>query len=126
MSGSKRQLVAVPLFACRLLIGARTVRAFGVENLQDDPKRKMQVSTLPLDTMNGLELLDIGEKGRSPDENSVGGRQLSWSLRRAACQRRGPGWDGERWPGFRDHQGITSKKAPLKPKLPISPATGPS
>jgi hypothetical protein len=41
MSGSKRQLVAVPIFACLLLIGAKTVPAFGVESLRDDPKGKM-------------------------------------------------------------------------------------
>jgi len=66
MSGSKRQLVAVPLFACLLLSGAKTVRAFGVESLRDDPKGKMQVSTLPLDTMDGLEVLGVSEKGAVP------------------------------------------------------------
>jgi hypothetical protein len=65
MRGSKHQLVAVPMFACLLLIGAKTVRAFGAESLRD-PNYKMQVSTLPLDTMNGLEVLGISEKGASP------------------------------------------------------------
>jgi hypothetical protein len=51
MSGSKRQLVTVPMFVCLLFIGANTVRAFGVGSLRDDPKVKMQGSTLPLDTM---------------------------------------------------------------------------
>jgi hypothetical protein len=46
-----------------LLIGAKTVPAFGVESLRDDPKGKMLASTLPLDTMNGLEVLGINEKG---------------------------------------------------------------
>jgi len=66
MSGSKRQLVTIPLFACLLLIEVRTVRAFGVESPQGDPKGKMQVSTLPLDTMNGLEVLGVSEKGAVP------------------------------------------------------------
>ncbi|HMD16366.1 MAG TPA: family 16 glycoside hydrolase, partial [Terriglobales bacterium] len=43
-----------------------TVRAFGVESLRDDPKGKMQVSTLPLDTMDGLEVLGVSEKGAVP------------------------------------------------------------
>jgi hypothetical protein len=55
--GIKAQLVAVPMFACLLLMGAKTVRAFGAESLRD-PKGKMQVSTLPLDTMNGDNPLD--------------------------------------------------------------------
>jgi hypothetical protein len=66
MSGSKRQLVTIPLFACLLLIEVTTVRAFGVESPQGDPKGKMQVSTLPLDTMNGLEVLGVSEKGAVP------------------------------------------------------------
>jgi hypothetical protein len=66
MSGSKRQLLAVPMFACLLLIGAKAVRAFGVESLRDDSKGKTQVSTLPLDTMNGLEVQGIGEKDAGP------------------------------------------------------------
>src|ERR1700734_3048320 len=66
MKGSKRQLVALPIFVCLLLIGAKTVRAFGVESLQDDPKGKMQASTLPLDTMSGLEVLGINEEGAVP------------------------------------------------------------
>jgi hypothetical protein len=66
MKGSKRQLVALPIFVCLLLIGAKTVRVFGVESLQDDPRGKMQASTLPLDTMSGLEVLGINEKGALP------------------------------------------------------------
>jgi len=106
MRGSKRQLVAVPIFACLLPIGAKTVRAFGVESLRDDAKGKIQASTLPLDTMNGLEVLGINEKGAVPVKLQSGGWQLSWSPRRAACQRRRSGRDGERWPGSRDHQRI--------------------
>jgi hypothetical protein len=59
-------LVAVPLFACLLVIGAKTVRAFHVESSGHDPNTQMQVTTLPLDTMNGLEVLGIGEKGAVP------------------------------------------------------------
>ncbi len=66
MSGSKLQLVAVPLFACLLLIVAKTVRALGVEGLGDDLESKMLVSKLPLDTMDGLEVLGISEKGAVP------------------------------------------------------------
>jgi hypothetical protein len=66
MRGSKHQLVAVPMFACLLLIGANTVRTSGAESLRDDPKGKMQVSRFPLDTMNGLEVLGISEKGAVP------------------------------------------------------------
>jgi len=66
MSGSKRQLVAIPIFACLLLIGTKTVPAFGVESLRDDPKGTQQVSALPLDTMNGLEVVGISEKGAVP------------------------------------------------------------
>jgi hypothetical protein len=66
MRGSKHQWVAVPMFACLLLIGAKTVRASGAESLGDDPKGKMQVSTLPLDTMSGLEVLGMSEKGAVP------------------------------------------------------------
>jgi hypothetical protein len=54
------------MFACLLLIGATTVRAFGVESLRDDPKGTKQGSTLPLDTANGLEVLGISEKGAVP------------------------------------------------------------
>ena len=84
MSGSKRQLVTIPLFACLLLIEVRTVRAFGVESPQGDPKGKMQVSTLPLDTMNGLEVLGVSEKGAVPVkvQSGVGnyhGRRARWS-----------------------------------------------
>jgi hypothetical protein len=46
-----------------LLIGAKTMRAFGVESFPDDPKSEMQVATLPLDTMDGLEVLGISERG---------------------------------------------------------------
>ncbi|MGA8438648.1 MAG: hypothetical protein WB762_32225 [Candidatus Sulfotelmatobacter sp.] len=66
MRGSKHQLVAVPMFACLLLIGAKTGRAFDAESLRDDPKGKMQASTLALETMNGLEVLAISEKGAVP------------------------------------------------------------
>ena len=66
MSESKGQLAAIPIFACLLLIGAKTVPKFGVESLQDDPKGTKQVSTLPLDTMNGLEVVGISEKGAVP------------------------------------------------------------
>jgi len=66
MSESRGQLVAIPIFACLLLIGAKTVPKFGVESLQDDPKGTKQVSTLPLDTMNGLEVVGISEKGAVP------------------------------------------------------------
>jgi hypothetical protein len=66
MRGSKHQLAAVPMFACLLLIGAKTMRAVGAESLRDDLRGKMQVSTLPLDTMSGLEVLGISEKGAFP------------------------------------------------------------
>jgi hypothetical protein len=62
----KHRLMAVSIFAWLLLIGARTVPAFGVESLGDDPKGKLPVSTLPLNTMNGLEVLGISEKGAVP------------------------------------------------------------
>jgi hypothetical protein len=42
------------------------MRAFGVESLRDDPKNKMQVAMLPLDTMDGLEVLGISETGAVP------------------------------------------------------------
>jgi 3-keto-disaccharide hydrolase len=66
MSGSNRQLVAFPIFACLLLIGAKMVPAFGIESSRDDPKGTKLVSTLPLDTMNGLEVVGISEKGAVP------------------------------------------------------------
>ena len=66
MIGSKRQSVAVLVSTCLLVVGAKTVRAFGVESLWDDSKGKIQVSTLPLDTMNGLEVVGINEKGAVP------------------------------------------------------------
>ena len=65
MNGSKRHLGA-SMFVCLLLIGAKAVRAFGVERSRDDPTSKMRVSTLPLDTMDGLEVLGISEKCAVP------------------------------------------------------------
>jgi hypothetical protein len=66
MNRSTRQLAAVPLFACLLLIGVNTVRAFGGEGLRENPRAKPNVSTFPLDTMSGLEVLGISEKGAVP------------------------------------------------------------
>jgi hypothetical protein len=63
MSESKRQSIVVLLFACFLLNGPKTVRAFVVESLGDDPKSKPGNVTLSLDTMNGLEVVGISEKG---------------------------------------------------------------
>ncbi|MGO9084713.1 MAG: hypothetical protein ACLQBK_05760 [Candidatus Sulfotelmatobacter sp.] len=34
--------------------------------MRNDPKGKIPISTLPLDTMNGLEVLGISEKGAVP------------------------------------------------------------
>ena len=67
MNGSKRHLGA-SMFVCLLLIGAKAVRAFGVESPRDDPKGNMQVSISrhPLDTMDGLEVLGISEKDAIP------------------------------------------------------------
>jgi hypothetical protein len=66
MSGSRRQLLAVPILACLLLVGANTVRAFAIASLRDDPKSKTQDFTFPLDTMTGLEVLAISEKDAVP------------------------------------------------------------
>jgi hypothetical protein len=63
MIGSTRQLVAIPLWACLLLLG---VLAFGAASSHDDQPGKLEATTIPLDTMNGLEVLGISEKGAVP------------------------------------------------------------
>jgi len=126
MKGSKRQLVALPIFVCLLLIGAKTVRAFGVESLQDDPKGKMQASTLPLDTMNGLEVLGINEKGALPVklQSGVGSYRGRRGVRLVNDDGPVGTVSGARF--SRSSTRLTSKTAPLKPKLWVPRARGPS
>jgi hypothetical protein len=105
-----------------LLIGAKTVRAFGVESLRDDPKRKLQVSTLPLDRMNGLEVPGISKKGAVPVkiQSGVGNHRGRRAVRLVNDDSPvGTVSDGQ---FSRSSRGLTSKTAPLKLKLRVSHA----
>ncbi len=122
MSGSRRQLVAIPSFACLLFLGAKTVREFGVESSRDDPKSKVQGSALPLNTMDGFEVLGISEKGAAQVKIQSG---LATIVVVAPCGLSTPTARPGRWavPRFsRSSRDLISKTATLKLKLPVSRA----
>jgi hypothetical protein len=66
MSKLNRLFVVGPAYACLLVASAIAVQASGTWNSGDDHKNKTQVSTFPLDSMDGLEIQGIADKGADP------------------------------------------------------------
>jgi len=64
MDRSKQRLIAITGLACLLVAGG--VQASRAKNLGDGHKTGMQGSTLPLNSMDGLELQGINEPGAEP------------------------------------------------------------
>jgi hypothetical protein len=64
MFGSKRLFIALTVSACVLAAGGKCLQAFGAETIGDDHKNGGQ--TLPLNSMDGLEVLGISDAGSGP------------------------------------------------------------
>lgn len=76
----KKALVAGPVLACLLTVNGETLQASGMKNPGDDHEGKMQVSTLSLDSLAGLEVKSVKEDGVDPvktkaDVATYGGRR---------------------------------------------------
>jgi hypothetical protein len=66
MDGLKQWLVAVTVLACVLAAGGNSVQAFGAKTTGDDHKTRMQVFSLPLNSMDGLEVQGTSDVGADP------------------------------------------------------------
>ncbi len=66
MERLKKALVASPVLACLLSASGRELQASGIKNSGDNHDTKMQVSTLPLDSLDGLEVQSVREDGVDP------------------------------------------------------------
>jgi Domain of Unknown Function (DUF1080) len=66
MTGLKRALVAVFGLTCLMAAGGKSPHASGATNVGNDQNSMAQVSTLPLDSMEGLDVQGINEDGAPP------------------------------------------------------------
>jgi len=66
MDGLKQRLVAVTVLACVLAAGGKSAQAFGAKTTGDVHKTRMQVLVLPLNSMDGLEVLGTSDVGADP------------------------------------------------------------
>jgi hypothetical protein len=63
MNRLKRQLVALPVFICLLAASGKTLQS---RNVEGEHQKKMQALRLPLDSMDGLDVQGISDKGANP------------------------------------------------------------
>jgi 3-keto-disaccharide hydrolase len=66
MTKLQKVLVTGPMLAFLLASGGRTVRASATNNTGDEPTNKEHASTLPLNSLDGLEVQSIKEDGVDP------------------------------------------------------------
>jgi hypothetical protein len=66
MTKAKKALIAGSLLACLLAAGGKTLQASGNRKTRDDNQSKMLGLTLPLNSMDGLEVQSIREDGVDP------------------------------------------------------------
>jgi hypothetical protein len=66
MTRARKAWMAIPLFACLLVVGGESVRASGPRKGGDDPKSKTQGLKLSLESMDGLEVQGINDEGADP------------------------------------------------------------
>jgi len=64
MDSPKQRLVAITVSVCLLVTGG--IQGSSAKNSEDGDKTKIQGSTLPLNSIDGLELLGINEPGAEP------------------------------------------------------------
>jgi hypothetical protein len=62
----KRASIVGSMLTCLLAAGGATPQASGIRNIVDDQETKRQVSTMPLDSLDGLEVQSIREDGVEP------------------------------------------------------------
>lgn len=63
---SRLHYVALPVFACLLVVGEKTAQATGTGKIEDEHQPSMQSLRLPLDSMDGLEVRGLNEAGADP------------------------------------------------------------
>jgi len=63
MDGLNRLRVALTVLACAVAVGGKTVHAFGAKTTGDNHKNGMQALSLPLNSMDGLEVQGINDIG---------------------------------------------------------------
>jgi hypothetical protein len=63
MKKSKNASIVTSVLACLLAASGVTPQASGIKNTVDDHQTKMQVSTMPLDSLDGLEVQSVREDG---------------------------------------------------------------
>jgi hypothetical protein len=66
MTKLQKVLVTGPMLAFLLAAGGRILRASATNNTGDEPTNKEQASTLPLNSLDGLEVQSIKEDGVDP------------------------------------------------------------
>src|ERR1700730_17375526 len=66
MMRARKAWVAVPVLTGLLAVSGEVLHAPGAKNLGDDPKSKTQDLTLPLESMDGLEVQGINGEGAEP------------------------------------------------------------
>jgi len=66
MNNRKRLLAAVSMWACLLASRETCAQASLAPNFSDNPKNKVQVLALPLNSMDGLDVVGISDVGANP------------------------------------------------------------
>jgi hypothetical protein len=66
MHGLKQRWFAVTGLACVLAVGGKSVKAFSARITGEDHKNTIHVLSLPLNSMDGLEVQGISDAGANP------------------------------------------------------------
>jgi hypothetical protein len=66
MKNSKRGLIAGSVLACLSAVSGAIPQASGAKNSVDDDENRKQILTMPLDSLDGLEVQSIREDGVDP------------------------------------------------------------
>jgi hypothetical protein len=66
MTKLRKALVTRPMLVFLLAAGGRTLIASATNNTGDEPTNKEQASTLPLNSLDGLEVKSVKEDGVDP------------------------------------------------------------